>query len=220
MSNYFLYADEAGCFTFNRKQNISKYFIIATIVTQDWMSPTLALQQLRHDLVAEGLPVGDYFHASSDTQAVRNRVFEEIMKHEFTIQATICEKSKAQPQVTVSKSRFYQYPWLYHCKRGIVPILENPTSLHITAASIGNRKEKKTFFNSLKDVQRQSFQGGEPCVVDFRPCSSDPCLQLADYCAWAIQRKWEQNDIRSYEIVQGRITREYDLWARGTKHYY
>jgi len=45
-------------------------------------------------------------------------------------------------------------------------------------------------------------------------------LQIADYCTWAIQRKWERTDAKSYNIIKDRITYEYDLWGHGTKHYY
>jgi hypothetical protein len=219
MSNYYIYADEAGCFTFNRNPNVSKYFIIATIITNDWKTPTLGLQELRHNLIAEGLRVDNYFHATTDCQAVRDRVYEEISKYNFSIQATICEKSKAQPQVTESKARFYKTPWFFHCKLGLATQMSSPSLVHMTAASIGTKKEKLTFTKALNDVQSQSFKT-TPCNLDFRPCSSDPCLQIADYCAWAIQRKWEKGDTRSYNLIKTRITREYDLWSHGINHYY
>jgi hypothetical protein len=52
----------------------------------------------------------------------------------------------------------------------------------------------------------------------FCPAAADPCVQIADYCAWAIQRKWERADERSYRLIAGKIDHEYDLWARGTVH--
>lgn len=219
MSDYYIYADEAGCFTFNRNQNVSTYFIIATVIMPDWEAPTLGLQKLRHNLIRNGVEVGDYFHATTDAQEVRDSVYEEILKHDFTVQATICEKAKAAPQVTVSKSRFYKIPWYFHCKRGLLPRIDRPTNVHITAASIGTKKERLTFTNALEDIRSQNFKN-TPCHVDFRPCNSDPCLQLADYCAWAIQRKWERGDERSYELIADRITREYDLWHHGKDYYY
>lgn len=51
---------------------------------------SLALTRLRHDLIREGLPVGDYFHATTDAQAVRDRVYAEMLNHTFKFQATIC----------------------------------------------------------------------------------------------------------------------------------
>jgi len=219
MTDYFVYADEAGCFTFNRSQNVSKYFIIVTIITRDWEQMAIGLQRLRKKMLVKNLPLGDYFHATTDAQAVRDEVYAEITKHDFTIQATICEKTKAQPQVTSSKARFYKTPWYYHCKLGVAPRLAAPSGVFITAASLGSKKEKTAFTNALDDIQRQSFPR-TPCRVDFRPCASDECLQVADYCAWAIQRKWERGDARSYDLISDRVTREFDLWAHGTHHYY
>jgi hypothetical protein len=54
---------------------------------------------LRRRLAWEGAPIRDYFHASEDKQVVRDAVFEELKKHQFSVQATIIEKSKAYPRV-------------------------------------------------------------------------------------------------------------------------
>lgn len=170
-------------------------------------------------LISEGLEVGDYFHATTDSQAVRDRVFTEIANHEFRVQATICEKAKAQPQVTQSKARFYKTPWYFHCRHGLVPRINSSTNVVLTAASLGTKKEKLAFTQGLDDVMSQNM-GQKSYMVDFRPCQNDPCMQIADYCAWAIQRKWERADNRSYDLIRGRITREYDLWSHGEKLYY
>lgn len=45
-------------------------------------------------------------------------------------------------------------------------------------------------------------------------------LQVADYCNWAIYRKWEREDARSYDLIRARIRSEYDIFQRGTRHYY
>jgi hypothetical protein len=218
MVDRYIFSDEAGCFTFNRNQNVSRYFILCT-VTLSSIEVGQSLHSLRHRLVWDGHPVGDYFHATVDKQSIRDQVYEEILKHDFRVQATICEKSKAQPQVKSSKARFYKYPWYYHFKQGIGGYVENDTSLLVTAASIGTKKEKATYTNAIDDVLSQTVKQGK-WVVDFRPSQADPCLQVADYCAWAIQRKWERDDNRAYDLISDRITYEYELWKRGTTHYY
>lgn len=126
-----MFADEAGCFTFNRNPNVSRYFIICTVTTTS-------------------LDVGIAL---------------------------------------------------------------------ITAASIGTKKERNTFTNALADVMLQTI-GAIRWKIDFRPSHCDPCLQLADYCAWALQRKWERGDLRSYDLIKDRITYEYELWKHGSKLYY
>ncbi len=94
LADKYVFADEAGCFTFSRAPNISRYFILCTITTAD-CTLSEALNQLRRKLVWGQFPLDDYFHCTSDKQAVRDEVFSELLKHDFKIQATILEKSKA-----------------------------------------------------------------------------------------------------------------------------
>ncbi|KAA0689474.1 hypothetical protein DTW90_31810 [Neorhizobium sp. P12A] len=131
----------------------------------------------------------------------------------------LCEKSKAQPQVRRDKARFYQYAWFYNFKFAIARHIPADTDLLVTAASLGTKKEKLSFTNCLSDVMGQTITTGR-WAVDFRPSVADCSLQMADYCAWAIQRKWERNDTRSYDMIKDRITYEYDLWRRGAVHHY
>ncbi len=214
----FLFSDEAGDFTFNRNNNVSRYFIICTVTT-DTLDLAEALTRLRHDLLREGAPLGDCFHATTDAQEVRDRVFATMLQHDFRFQFTACEKSKAQPQVRVSRERFYKYPWFYHFKYAIAPHLQEGDTLVVTAASIGTKKERATYTGALRDVVKQSAPN-VGWMVDFRPALADPMLQVADYCAWAVQRAWERRDPRSLNLIHDRLSYSYDLWRRGTKHYY
>ena len=214
----FLFSDEAGDFTFRRGPNISRYFILCTVTT-DNLCLGEALTRLRHTLLREGHELGDCFHATTDTQAVRDRVYATLLNHQFGFQVTICEKSKAQPQVRESKARFYKYPWFYHFKHGIAPRLSDGDHLIVTAAAIGSKKERRTYTEALDDVIQQSARE-IPYTMDFRPAIADPMLQVADYCAWAVQREWERGDSRSLEPLRDRLSYSYELWRRGTVHYY
>ncbi|WP_017995805.1 DUF3800 domain-containing protein [Rhizobium leguminosarum] len=218
MTERFLFADEAGCFTFKREQNVSRYFMLCTVTTSDLQAAT-SLHELRRKLIWDGVELGDFFHATVEKQAVRDRVFETMLQHDFEVQVTICEKSKAQPQVRRDKARFYQYAWFYHFRYGIAPYIPEDTDLLVTAASLGTKKEKLSFTNCLSDVMGQTVRKAR-WAVDFRPSATDCCLQIADYCAWAIQRKWERGDTRSYDMIKAKITYEYDLWKHGAKHHY
>lgn len=214
----FLFSDEAGCFTFSRANNASRYFIICTVSTTS-LDLALSLTTLRHDLLREGVPIGDCFHATTDAQVTRDRVYEVLAASEFKFQATICEKSKAQPQVRESKARFYKYPWFYHFKHGLAPHIKQDDRLIVTAASIGTKKERDTYTKALRDVVQQSAPDIN-WAVDFRPALADVCLQAADYCAWAVRRKWERNDERPITTIRDKLTYEYELWRRGKTHYY
>ncbi|NKW71770.1 DUF3800 domain-containing protein [Rhodobacteraceae bacterium R_SAG10] len=214
----YIFADEAGCFTFNRKQNVSRYFILCTICCKD-SEIAKDLIDLRRRLALDGYELGGYFHASADKQTVRDHVFNVLLKHEFSIQATVMEKSKAQAHIRIDEPTFYKYGWYYHFKNGVRLQIPEGTRTLITAASLGTGKERRAFKSSVDDVLAQTMNTPE-WKTDFPPAGSDPCVQAADYCAWAIQRKWERNDTRSYDYIKDKITYEYDLWLHGTTHYY
>jgi len=218
IGRHFLFADEAGDLEFRRGPNISRYFIVCTVHMES-CDVGGSLLKLRRQLAWEGLPVGDYFHATTDQQAVRDRVFEAISKVPFTVQATILEKSKAQPQVRESPHRFYQYGWFYHLKFSKSQFLRPSTELLVTTASIGTRKERKLFVGAVDDVAQQVLRTGM-WRTTFCPAAADPCVQIADYCAWAIQRRWERNDDRSHRLIADKINHEYDLWSHGTIHHF
>ena len=170
---------------------------------------------LRRRLAWVQAELGDYFHATTDKQAVRDAVYEVIARHDFSIQATIMEKAKAYPNIKSSQARFYQHGWLYHFRHGMKKDIVTGDDVLIKAASIGVRKERKSFTGAVDNVMAQTLKANR-WRTDFAPCVSDPCLQVADYCAWAIQKRWETGDSRSYDLIAAKINYEYDLWEHGT----
>ena len=139
----------------------------------------------------------------------------EMMKHDFRFQATICEKSKAQPQTRTSKARFYKYPWFYHFRHSLAPHLHKGGRLLVTAASIGAKKERATYTNALNDVVQQCGPT-IPWAVDFRPSMTDCLLQAADYCAWSVQRHWERQDSQWLDVI--RPPHELRIRTLGARH--
>jgi hypothetical protein len=218
MTRRFIFADEAGDFTFAKGNNISRYFIVCT-VTMDSCDAAHDLLELRREMAWQKITIGDFFHATTDAQKIRDAVFESIKKRDFRVQATIMEKAKAQPHIRATKHRFYQFGWLYHFRHSLAKYVADDDEILITAASIGTKKGQAVFTNAVNDVVQQHLPRDQWATC-FCPASHDPCLQVADYCTWAIQRKWERNDSRSYDLIKDRITYEYDLWRRGTTYHY
>jgi hypothetical protein len=89
----------------------------------------------------------------------------------------------------------------------------------VVGASLGTRKRRDSFHKAIEEVVTPAA-GESKCRVAAWEAGSDPCLQIADYCAWAIQRKWERGDERSYRLVADRIRSERDVFKHGTTHHY
>ncbi len=218
MPRLFIFADEAGCFNFSNHPSASRYFIVCTIACDSCAIGT-ELLDLRRQLIWEKAPVREFFHASSDKQAIRDRVFQVLQGQNFSIQATILEKAKAQPKTRPTKNRFYKYGWYLHFKFVAPKITHIATELQITTASVGTHKGQAAFTSAVNDVVQQVIHG-KTWVTNFCRSAADPCLQAVDYCTWAIQRKWESGDDRSYDLIKSKLIHEVDSWAHGKKLYY
>ena len=218
MSVKYVFADEAGNFDFSRGRDASRYFILPTVVA-DSGGVGEELLRLRRDLVWRGIEVGDGFHATEDRQEVRDAVFRLLVQRSLRVDATIFEKAKARPHLIVDEPTFYKYAWFYHFKHVAAQALGDQDRVMIVSASLGTRRKRAAFRAAIEDVARQLLHRRE-WRVGWWSAASDPCLQVADYCCWAIQRRWERGDDRSYRLVQPLIASEYEIWRDSrTLHY-
>jgi hypothetical protein len=160
------------------------------------------------------------FHATEDKQLVRDEVFSLIARHSFRFDVTLLEKSKSLPKLRVSDHDFYKYAWYYHLKALAWREFKKGDSVFLVTSEIGTKKKRALFRAAVDDVMRQSINYKVPRVLAFWPNSSDACLQVADYCLWAVSRKYERGDMRSYDLIKNKVRSEFDLFATGTTHYY
>lgn len=212
-----VFADEAGNFDFSNKQSASRYFVLCT-VTLDDSAVGDALLALRRELAWKGHNRQSVFHATEDPQAVRDSVFALLGTQQFRVDATILEKCKAQPHLR-SDELLYKMAWFLHFKYVAPRIASSNDRLFVAASSLGTKKARGLFHTAVDDVVHQVTPCSSHCVVSW-PAESDPCLQVADYCTWAIQRKWERADPRSHALIAPKIRSEADIWAPGSVRYY
>lgn len=220
MSASFIFADEAGDFTFKRKKGASRYFILCTVEAPQW---TVAdkLLHVRRRLALEGDCDRDKLHATTDLQTIRDEVFATIAGEPFRIDATILEKAKAQPHTRLTNARFYKHASYYHFKHIGPKMAAKCPKMLITAAALGERKTRAAFKEAVNNTLQQTVPR-DRWEIAFHESCKDPLLWVADYCAWAIQRKWESEgaDTRSYDLIKKKIATEFDLFEPGSDFYY
>ncbi len=218
MARIYLYADESGNFDFSRKPSASKYFILTTVRIDNHAIGN-ELTALRRELAWSGVDPHREFHATEDLQTVRDRVFQVIAAHDFRIDVTLLDKPKTQSHIRATEDRFYRTAWYYHMRHVTPKIASKNDELLVVAASVGTKKKRAVFYNAIKDVMQQVTSAGM-FKVAYWPAAIEPCLQVADYCSWAVQRKWENGDARSYDLIRDKIRSEYDLFRSGQIEYY
>jgi Protein of unknown function (DUF3800) len=216
----YCFADEAGNFDFKPRsisKNASKYFVLTTLTTNA-CGVGDALLDLRRHLTINGHHLPSHFHASEESQAIRDEVFGVLGQHDFRIDATVFEKSKTRPNIAEDVGYFYKLAWYMHLKHvapAIGTLLHRP--ILVVAASLTTNQRKARFHEAVQSVAEQVYT---PITTAMWASASDPCLWAADYCSWAIQRKWELGDTRSYDLIRDKIRSEFDVFRTGQTHYY
>ncbi len=213
----YIYADESGNFDFSNQTGASRYFILTSVTVADHTVET-DLLELRRELAWGGEPLTGGFHATNDKRNVRDQVFEVLARHEFRIDATILEKRKTDPGRR-SLTRFYSLAWYFHLTGLVPPMVSVSDEVLIIAAAIGGNDTRSDYFATVN-----SFDRAYTSQIAIKPAmwsaATAPLLQVADYCAWAMQRKWERSDTRAYQLIQDKITSEFDVFRESDITYY
>jgi hypothetical protein len=221
MSPQYLYVflDEAGDFNFSLTG--TRIFSITTITNIRPFPWDASLMSLKYDLIEVGLDI-EYFHAAEDRQAVRDKVFA-IIGNDLTdlrIDSLIVEKRKTGPALQVLE-KFYPRMIGYLLRYVLYPKnLRDFAEVIVITDSIPFSRKREAIEKAVKQTLSRMLPTGTKYRILHHASKSCAGLQVADYCNWAIFRKWERQDLRSYELIRSGIRSEFDIFKSGPRHYY
>ncbi len=221
MSLQYLYVflDEAGDFNFSVTG--TKFFTFTTITKTrpfPWDTPLISL---KYDLIEVGLDI-EYFHAAEDRQAVRDKVFTIIGNNlgNLRIDSLVIEKRKTGPTLQVLE-KFYPRMIGYLLRYVLDPKnLKDFSEVIVITDSIPVSRKREAVEKAVKQTLSKMLPTGTKYRVLHHASKSCVGLQIADYCNWAIFRKLERQDLRSYELIRSGIRSEFDIFRPGMKYYY
>lgn len=218
-SHLYIFLDEGGNFDFSPRG--TSYFALTALTTARpfvWDAP---LMSLKYDEIERGSDA-EYFHAAEDKQIVRNRVFA-ILTTALTnarLDCMIVEKRKTVPELQTGE-RLYP-AMLGHLLKFVVREVSVPAGgeLIVMTDAVPVKARRRAVESAVSETLARKL----PAEVRYRVLHHDSksCLglQVADYCNWAIYRKWDRGDTRSYGLISGAIGSEFDIFRRGKRYFY
>jgi len=214
-----MFLDEGGNFDFSPTG--TKYFVFTCMTMQRPFPTYERLTTIKYDLLESGVDL-HYFHASEDKQAVRDRVFGVIQSQldHFTVDSVIIEKRKTNP-VLREKGKLYIKVFGFLMKWVLQQRVESHIKrLLIFTDEIPVEKNRQAVEKGIKTTVSDYIGDQVEYHIFHHPSKSNFNLQVADYFNWAIYRKWEKNDDRSYNLIKQAVKGEADLFEGGTTIYY
>ncbi len=214
----YIFLDESGNLDFSPS---GTRFFVLTCVSMTRPFPAYAcLDSLKYDLIQDGLDL-DSFHAAEDSKRVRTATFDCIGNSlaGITIDSLIVEKSKTGPALTADL-RFYP-EMLGHLLKSVLPRLSPRGGNRIVITdTIPIRRQRKAVTKGVQQSLRTMLPSGIRYQIRHHPSRSHYGLQVADYCSWALFRKWERADETYYQKIRGAVASEFDIFRHGSTHYY
>ncbi len=215
----YVFLDEGGNLDFS--PNGTRYFTVSGVWLERPFPCDTDLTSLRFDLIETGLDI-EYFHASSDRQPVRDKVFEVLRGclSKFTVDSVIIEKSKTAPSLR-EDSKFFP-TMLGHLLRYIIKGcgVQQWTEIIVITDRIPVHRKRQAVEGAIKTTLSRMLPSGTPYRVLHHDSKSCIGLQIADYCNWAIYRRWDQHDSRSLDPIMQSVRSQFDIFASGDVHWY
>jgi hypothetical protein len=221
MSKYlYIFLDESGDLNFAR--NGSRYFLLTSVTKERPFEAFKALHDLRYDLVERATEVDEYFHATEDRQEVRDCVFKVILNHlaGITIDSLIVEKAKTGPALR-EVDRFYPEMLGYLLRHVIRESnVKGYDEVLVFIASLHEGQKRKAMEKAVKSTLARMLPKGLRYRIVHQSAKANFDIQIADYCTWAICKKWKDNELRLYKVIEPAIRSEFDIFQRGRIRYY
>jgi hypothetical protein len=227
MRTLFIFIDESGNFDFS--PNGTKYFVLSAVSTLSPLGKE-RLEEIKYELMKNGINL-EYFHAAEDKQIVRNQVYSFIERLEdIEIDSIIVQKNKTNPSLYIStkkkkpkKGEKLYTKVLQNLLQYIFCRYDNSTKIDqvvVVLSSIFDANKRKLIEKTIKVYLKQIYS--KPFYLYFHENRSDKNTQIADYCCWAIYRKWTDGEIRPYNAVKkgNKIKSEFDIFKTGSTLYY
>lgn len=217
--NKFLYIflDEGGNFDFSPTG--TKYFTLTSVTMCRPFSVRDPWDDYRHELLEFGRNV-EYFHCADDNRYLRDRLFQVLHDHrdDLRIDSLIVEKAKAGPALR-EDSRFYPEMLGYLLKH-VFDKLNGFDEIIVITDSLPHQKKRKAVEKGVKHSLKAMLPAGVKYRVLHQASRAHYGLQVADYCNWAIYRKWDTGETKYYDLIKPAIHSEFEIFRSGTRFYY
>jgi len=215
----YLFLDEAGNLDFS--PNGTRYFLLGGITKERPFQAYQELVELKYDLIEQGVDL-EYFHAAEDRQATRNRVFAIIQRHlaGVRVDALLVEKRKTTPALRVEE-KFYPH-MIGQLLQSILAEhrLEDFAEVIVFTDRLPVQRKRGAVEKAVKQTLAALLPPGTRYRVLHHDSKSNHDLQIADYCTWAVYRKWALGDTRSWTLIAGAVKKEWDYHQAEASTYY
>ena len=208
----YIFLDESGNFDFSARG--SRYFLLTSVSMKRPFLAARTMDEYKHDCLEYGLNL-EYFHCYRDGRDIRRRVFDLISSHldVMNIDCLVIEKARTDPALREDR-RFYP-ELLSHLLKLVLPIeleTDGVEKVIVITDTIPVNKKRKAAEKAVRTALHSVLPPRMKYHILHHQSRSHYGLQVADYCCWAIFRKWQTGERAWYDHIKPAVRNELELF--------
>jgi len=217
MGRLYLFADETGNLDLSGHQGSTRWFGVGTMLLDDASADRLraAMHGLRLSMAWQRFGLDSEVHASEDSWPVRSAVLSVLALHAGRVDVSLLDKREATSE-WADDVALYRTVWREHLARVIPSTCRPVDELLVVAARIGTKRRRRLFREAVEQSLAACASHLAWSEVAVWTSASDPCLWAADYCVWAVGRKWETGDGGPYGVIAHHVASVRPVGKSGT----
>lgn len=202
--------DESGNLDFSAKG--TRYFVLAAITVSNPLRLSNKIQNLKYQLLSEGEGGSEYeyFHASEDSQNIRNKFFKAISTMKSDMEINYIYADKHLIEMKGRGFEFYKKLGMTMTK-SLLSKYSKQDSFDRIVLVFDRVLLAKDQDNFLKEIKPKLKEIGKPYVIYFHRTISDFNGQIADYCAWAKYVSLERGEMRPLKELENLEIQTFDI---------
>ena len=179
----------------------STHFVVAAAIVYDPHRLSRIIKKVRKNRMRKSLKALGELKANNTDDIFKQRIYELIARSDTEIYATVIDKRKVRSDLYRAKEKLYNYL----CGLLIKLIAKSREEIEIVL------DQKSTNKATMEDIRsyiwREVRQRWPNCRVSIhlRDSQFSPPLQVTDFIAWAVYRKFSRQDSRWYDRIKARV---------------
>ncbi len=213
----YIFLDESGNFDFSKTG--TRYFVLTSVSAQRPFHWFGSLDGFKYDCIEYGLE-DEYFHCANDNRHVRGRVFGIIADNldGLRIDSLVVDKRKISP--ALREDRLFYPHMLGRLLKSVMPneLVSGVDSVIVITDTIPVNRKRRAIERGIRGVLAAMLPTGMEYRILHHNSRSHYGLQVADYCCWAIHRKWQTGESVWFDLIKPAVRSESAIFHEGQAH--
>ena len=195
MINY-VFIDESG----DLGRYGTDYFVVACVVVSEPKHLGRIMKKLRQKKLKKPLKKLSEIKANNSNRKIREFVLKKIAESDCEIYAIVVDKARVMPKLYEVKDRLYNF-----LCRILLDEIKPAGKMIITIDKKHTNTLIRENFNNYVRNDLKNRNKAKDIEINHLPSESSQTLQVVDFVAWAIARKYNHGDPFYHNLIEHKI---------------